>query len=162
MTVVRFSENNMKNLPFFPVLELKLGIFFCGQHFTATRRVILAVDDDEDNLLLIAYALEPLGCCLLTAVDGKSALSIAQRCQPDLILLDILLPYIDGTEVVSRLRKDPKTRGIPVIAVTALARPEDRYRLLQAGCNDYLTKPYMLDEIEAIVQRYLRLPASIS
>lgn len=152
----------MENLPLFPDCELKLGSVVCGQHSNATSPVILAVDDDRDNLLLIAYALEPLGCCLLTAVDGKSALSIAQRCQPDLILLDILIPYIDGTEVVSRLRKDPKTKRIPVVAVTALARPEDRDRLLQAGCNDCLTKPYMLDEIEAIVQRYLRLPASIS
>jgi two-component system, cell cycle response regulator DivK len=152
----------MEDLQLFPHCELQLGSVVNGQHSIATRPLILAVDDDEDNLLLIAYALEPLGCCLFTATDGKSALSIAQTYQPDLILLDILIPYMDGTEVVSRLRKDSKTKTIPVVAVTALARPEDRDRFLQAGCNDHLTKPYMLEEIEAIVQRYLRLPASIS
>jgi CheY-like chemotaxis protein len=148
-------------------LELSLC---CEQEFaevmlaqtTATKPLILAVDDDEDNLLLLAYALEPLGCSLLTAVDGLMGLSLARTYQPDLILLDILLPYMDGAEVVSQIRKDPKIQTVPIIAVTALANAQDRERLLRAGCNDYLSKPYMLDDIEAAVRRYVRLPLTIS
>lgn len=127
----------------------------------ASKPSILAVDDDEDNLLLLAYALEPLGCGLLTASDGLTALRRAQDYRPDLILLDILMPYMDGTEVVTHLKKDVKTKTIPVIAVTALARKEDRERLLRAGFNDYLSKPYMIEDIEALVRHYLRLPAAI-
>jgi CheY-like chemotaxis protein len=69
---------------------------------------------------------------------------------------------MDGTEVLSQLRKETKTKRIPVIAVTALAIAGDRERLLRAGFNDYLSKPYMLEDIEATVQRHLRLPATIS
>jgi CheY-like chemotaxis protein len=122
----------------------------------------LAADDDEDNLLLLAYALEPLDCTLLTAVDGLSALSLARIYQPDLILLDVLMPYLDGTEVVSQLRKDSTTKTIPAIAVTALAIPQDRERLLLLGFNDYISKPYMLEDIEAIARRHLRELATIS
>jgi CheY-like chemotaxis protein len=149
-------------------LELSL---YGGQNFTsfigvredtATQPLILAVDDDEDNLLLLAYALEPLGCSLITAVDGLTALQRAQAYQPDLILLDILLPFMDGTEVVSYLRKDPKTKTIPVIAVTALANAQDKKRLLHLGFNDYVSKPYMLEDIESRVRRYIRLAVPIS
>ena len=149
-------------------LELSL---YGGQNFTsfigvreatATQPLILAVDDDEDNLLLLAYALEPLGCSLITAVDGLTALQRAQAYQPDLILLDILLPFMDGTEVISHLRKDPKTKTIPVIAVTALANAQDKKRLLHLGFNDYVSKPYMLEDIESRVRRYIRLAVPIS
>ncbi|MDP8963004.1 MAG: response regulator [Cyanobacteriota bacterium] len=132
------------------------------QHSLPTKPVILAADDDEDNLLLLAYALEPLDCTLLTAVDGLSALSLARIYQPDLILLDVLMPYMDGTEVVSQLRKDSTTKTIPAIAVTALAIPQDRERLLLLGFNDYISKPYMLEDIEAIARRHLRELATIS
>lgn len=149
-------------------LELSL---YVGQNFTsvigvreatATQPLILAVDDDEDNLLLLAYALEPLGCSLITAVDGLTALQRAQAYQPDLILLDILLPFMDGTEVISHLRKDPKTKTIPVIAVTALANAQDKKCLLHLGFNDYVSKPYMLEDIESRVRRYIRLAVPIS
>lgn len=138
-------------------------IGFMGNQFSiSTKPLILAVDDDEDNLLLLAYALEPLGCSLITAVDGLSALRIAQTYQPDLILLDILLPRMDGTEVAFQLKRDPKTQKIPVIAVTALASVKDQENILQAGCDDYISKPYMIDDMETIVRRYLRLPVTIS
>lgn len=152
----------MDDLKFFPCCEFK----FCGvtgsQRSIATRPLILVVDDDEDNLLLMTYVLEQTSCSVITAVDGMGALSLARAYQPDLILLDILMPYMDGTEVLSQLRKEAKTKRIPVIAVTALAIAGDRDRLLQSGFNDYVSKPYMLEDIEATVQRYLRLPAAIS
>lgn len=123
---------------------------------------ILVVDDNEDNLLLLTCALEQLKCSLLTAIDGQTTLSLAQIYQPNLILLDILLPDLDGLEVLSQLRQNPKTQEIPVIAVTALARAEDKRRILLAGFNDYISKPYMLDEVEAIVKRHLSLTTPIS
>lgn len=152
----------MDDLELCPCCELTYGGASGNQLLIASKPLILAVDDNEDNLLLLAYALEPLGCGLLTATDGRTAICTAQAHHPDLILLDILMPYMDGTEVLTQLKKDAKTKTIPVIAVTALARIEDRERLLRAGFNDYLSKPYMIEDIEALVRHYLRLPAAIS
>jgi CheY-like chemotaxis protein len=92
---------------------------------------------------------------VITAVDGQTALNKARSEQPDLILLDIMLYPIDGIQIVSELKQDPNTKDIPVVAVTALARADDRDRILMAGCNDYISKPYMLDEMEAIIRRYI-------
>jgi two-component system cell cycle response regulator DivK len=152
----------MNDLERFPYTELS---YFCpsaSQYSRSKKPLILAVDDDEDNLLLLAYALEPLDCNLLTATDGRTAFQKAQAQRPDLILLDIRLPYMDGTEVVSQLRKDSKTKTIPVIAVTALAGLDDRESLLQVGCDDYISKPYLIEDMEALVRRFLRLPIAIS
>jgi CheY-like chemotaxis protein len=118
--------------------------------------VILVVDDDEDNLLLMSYVLEPFHCSVITALDGYAALGAAQTQQPDLILLDIMLCKLDGIQVVSQLKQNPQTMNIPVVAVTALARDEDRERILQAGCDDYVSKPFMIDDLEATVRRHLR------
>lgn len=152
----------MDNLEFSLCCEQQLAGIIGGQRGSSTQPLILAVDDDEDNLLLLAYILEPFGCTLMTAVDGIKALSVARNYQPDLILLDILMPHMDGLEVVSQLRKDSKTKTIPAIAVTALALPQHRERLLLAGFNDYISKPYMVEDIEATVRRHLRLKATIS
>lgn len=119
--------------------------------------LILAVDDDEDNLELLTEVLYPLNCEIITAKDGRTTIEIAQRRQPDLILLDILLPDICGTEIARLLKQNPQTQNIPVIAVTALARVEDRENLLVAGCNAYISKPYMLEDLEATICRYLNL-----
>jgi CheY-like chemotaxis protein len=151
----------MDDLERSPFSGEKFADFVGSQNSIATEPRILVVDDDEDSLLLMAYALEPMKCSIIKAVDGLSALSLARTYQPDLILLDIVLPYMDGIEVISLLRKDSITKTIPVIAVTALAIAQVRDRLLVAGFNDYVSKPYMLEEIEAKVQRYLRLPALI-
>ncbi len=117
--------------------------------------VILAVDDDDDNLMLMAYALEPFNCTVITAVDGKTALDAARTQHPDLILLDMMLYPIDGLQIVSQLKQDPQTSTIPVIAVTALARTEDKERILEAGCNAYLSKPYMIEDMEAMIRQYI-------
>lgn len=117
--------------------------------------LILAVDDDEDNLLLLTEVLDPIKCSFITAADGQTALKLAEKHQPDLILLDVMLPDVDGLEVVHRLRQNRQTMTIPIIAVTALARVEDRDSLLLAGCNDYISKPYMLDDLEAVIRCHL-------
>ena len=119
---------------------------------------VLVVDDDEDNLLLITHQLLLItSCSIVCAKDGSSALSEAQASQPDLILLDIMLPHMDGFEVARRLKQDPQTRSIPIIAVTAMARPEDQQVALQSGCDGYLSKPYELEHLIEIISHYLDL-----
>ena len=127
-----------------------------GQPNIDNQPIILAVDDDEDNLLLLTEVLRAFECLVISASQGEGAVLLAENYQPDLILLDVMLPDFSGIEVVHRLRQNPQTKKIPVIAVTALARAEDRDCLLLAGCNDYISKPYMLDEMEAVIRRYLR------
>lgn len=131
-----------------------------GQSPVMNEPVILAVDDDEDNLLLLTEVIEPLTSSFITASCGQMALLLAESCQPDLILLDVMLPDFNGIEVVRRLRHNPQTRKIPVIAVTALARAEDRERISQAGFNDYISKPYMLDDLEALIDHYISRTSS--
>ncbi len=135
-------------------LDMEFGMGLTTQS-TAPQPLALVVDDNEDNLLLLTFVLEQLNCQFITAIDGQTALDLAQRYQPALILLDIMLPDLDGFEVFSRLRQNPLTARIPVIAVTAMARPEDQERLLSAGCNEYVTKPYMVDDLEDLLRRYL-------
>ena len=103
--------------------------------------LILAVEDNEDNLLLINYALESLGCRLICQPDSSSTLLVAKEYQPDLILMDILLPGLSGIEIVHYLKKEPLTKQIPVVAVTALASAEERERILMSGFDDYISKP---------------------
>jgi two-component system, cell cycle response regulator DivK len=131
------------------VLGMKLSRF-------SQKPIVLAVDDNIDNLTLLEYQLAAVSsCAVVTATTGASAIHLAQHHLPDIILLDILLPDLDGMEVAKRLREMPETARIPIIALTALARVEERDRILGAGCNDYLSKPYDLDDLEAIVTRHL-------
>ncbi len=127
----------------------------CGKQAVTEQPLVLVVDDNEDNLILLTFLLELLGCAFITAADGQTALDLAQSVQPAVILLDMMLPDFDGIEVFSRLRQNPVTAMIPVIAVTALARAEDRERILSAGCNEYISKPFSIEEIEALLYRYL-------
>lgn len=127
----------------------------CCQQGTLKRPLVLAVEDDEDNLLLVVQVLTLLECSCITATEGQVALAKAQTYKPDLILLDIMLPQMSGLEVLQQLKNHPQTIEIPVIAVTAMARAEDRDRLLNLGCDEFISKPYMIDELEAIIKRYL-------
>ncbi|NJM71313.1 MAG: response regulator [Scytonema sp. RU_4_4] len=117
--------------------------------------LILAVEDNEDNLLLLSYALESLGFKLICQNDCSTTLLVAKEYQPDLILLDILLPGVSGIDIVRSLKQEPLTSHIAAIAVTALASAEDRERILSAGFNDYISKPYMIEDLETLVRRYL-------
>ncbi len=126
------------------------------------RPVVLAVDDNEDNLLLVSLAVEQfLNCSLIGASDGETAISLAQLYRPDLILLDIVLPDLNGFEVIDRLKQHWQTKTIPIVAVTGLAKEEDCDRILAAGCDGYLSKPYMLDDLEKVIYRYLRTPSLV-
>lgn len=125
------------------------------EQLTAKRPLILAIDDNNDNLLLLNYALEHLDCEFVGETSGKSALEIARAQQPSLILLDLIMPDMHGIELVRSLKQDRRTSAIPIIAVTGLANLEDEADLLNEGFSEYLSKPFMIDELEAMVRRYL-------
>ncbi len=118
--------------------------------------LILVVEDHDDSLLLIGYALESLGCRFICQSDSSTTLLVAKDYQPDLIMLDILLPGLSGTDLVHYLKQESLTAEIPVMAVTALASREDRESLLSAGFDDYISKPYMIEDLEAKIFRLLR------
>jgi CheY-like chemotaxis protein len=116
---------------------------------------ILIVEDVEMNRDLLVQLLED-EYLLVQAVNGREGLESAARENPDLILLDIALPEMDGWEVVDRLRADPALRQIPVIAVTAHAMTGDEEKAYQHGCCDYITKPVDEEELWAKVRRNTR------
>lgn len=121
----------------------------------AERPLILVVEDNDDNLLLLQYVLDNLNYRFIGIRDSESALACIRQHQPQLVLLDIILPTIDGIQVLKSLKLDPLTAHIPIIAVTAMARKEDRKDLLAVGFSDYLSKPYMLDDLEHLLVRYV-------
>ena len=118
---------------------------------------ILLVDDNTTNLQLLHETLDGLGHRLLVAKNGKTALAIAQKANPSLILLDIMMPEMDGYEVCRRLKAEEKTARIPVIFVTALADEEDEAKGLGLGAVDYISKPFNPDLVRARVRIHLEL-----
>ena len=117
--------------------------------------LLLAVDDDPDNLLLLIHVLGRLGYDFITAMDGQSGLNLAVEHKPDLILLDIMLPKLDGYEFIQQMRLRPEVASIPTVAVTALARSEDRERISLAGFADQIVKPYLIEDLRVKIVRWL-------
>jgi PAS domain S-box-containing protein len=121
------------------------------------KPVILVVDDiSQNNDLLEAY-LVPQGYEIIKAVSGEEALEKLAGNQIDLILLDVMMPGMDGFEVTRRIRQDKKTKLMPIILVTALKETEDRIKGIQAGCDDYISKPFDKRELLARVQSLLKV-----
>jgi two-component system phosphate regulon response regulator PhoB len=124
---------------------------------------ILVVDDEEDILNLLSYNLKKAGFEILTAMDGPEALDIAVKELPSLILLDIMLPNMEGTEVLKRLKADPSTAGVPVIMLTAKGEEVDRIVGFELGADDYITKPFspreLILRVRAIFKRAGDVPA---
>jgi two-component system, cell cycle response regulator len=118
---------------------------------------ILVVDDNQDNIEIIATRLRYRGYEILEAADGFRALAIVRESAPDLILLDVMLPDIDGYEIARRIKGDPALPFIPIILVTARDSTEDKVLGLDAGADDYLTKPINFPELEARVRSMLRI-----
>jgi len=119
---------------------------------------ILLVDDNPTNLQMLFQLLEKsVGCKLLVAKNGEAALTIAQKTKPDLILLDIMMPGIDGFEVCRRLKADPGTSPIPVIFLSALDETADKVKGLQLGAVDYVSKPFQAEEVIARVNTHLTI-----
>ena len=124
---------------------------------TSERNVILIVDDTPANLEVLFNFLADYGFKILVAEDGESAIEKAEYASPELILLDILMPGIDGFETCRRLKVNESTRDIPVIFMTALSETVDKVKGLQVGAVDYITKPLQHEEVLARVQTHLRL-----
>jgi two-component system cell cycle response regulator DivK len=117
--------------------------------------IILIVEDNPPNMRLVVFLVESVGHSVLTATDAESALTLAREKRPDLILMDIQLPGIDGLEAISLLKKDEATRKIPVIAITALAMKGDEERIRAAGCDGYIAKPMAYKDLLASIASQL-------
>jgi CheY-like chemotaxis protein len=123
--------------------------------FPGTMPKILLVEDNEMNRDMLSRRLLRKGYQVALALDGQSGLEMTQTELPDLVLMDMSLPVLDGWEATRRLKADPATRHIPIIALTAHAMSSDREKALEAGCDDYDTKPVellrLLTKIEALL-----------
>ncbi len=116
---------------------------------------ILVVEDHEDNRQILRDLLDASGFEMIEAHDGESAHPIAAAEKPDLILMDIQLPGIDGYEATRRIKGDPALKAIPIIVVTSYALSGDEAKARSAGCDDYVAKPYSPRQLLAMIRRYL-------
>jgi phosphate regulon transcriptional regulator PhoB len=117
---------------------------------------ILVVDDEKDLVDLISYNLEKDGFEVLRALDGERALELVQSDVPDLVILDLMLPGIQGMEACKIIRNNPRTKSLPIIMVTAKGEEVDRILGLEIGADDYITKPFSVRELMARVRAVLR------
>lgn len=117
---------------------------------------ILVIEDNEQNMYLMNYILESHGYDVLQAREGVKGISLAVERKPDMILLDIQLPIMDGYSVARELRKNEILANIPIVAVTSYAMPGDRERALSAGCTGYIEKPIDPDTFITQIEGYLR------
>lgn len=125
------------------------------------RPRVLVVEDNSDMREFLARVLSMQGYDFLEAADGEEGLHMARTQSPSLILMDISLPALDGFEATRLLKQDPAMRHIPIIAVTAHARPADEQRALDAGCDGYLSKPYSLRDFLTMVEQALGRPRNL-
>ncbi|MCX8023408.1 MAG: response regulator [Syntrophorhabdaceae bacterium] len=116
---------------------------------------ILVIEDNEQNLYLVSFILEKHGYDVIVAMDGQEGINKAFSEKPDLILLDIQLPVIDGHAVARQLRKNVELDNIPIIAVTSYAMAGDREKAIESGCNGYIEKPINPDTFMRQVESYL-------
>ncbi|MBI4227432.1 MAG: response regulator [Candidatus Omnitrophica bacterium] len=122
------------------------------------KKTILFVDDEPDQVLLIQTRLEANGYAVLTAADGETGLQLAIERQPDLVIVDLLIPRLDGLEICRRLKRDPTTARIPVALFTASATRDLDELCKTVGFSAYLRKPYDAAELLAIIQKLLTAP----
>jgi DNA-binding response OmpR family regulator len=119
------------------------------------RPLVLVADDDEDILTLVAFRLERSGCEVVKARDGDEALRLAGELVPDLAVLDVMMPGLDGYEVTRALRRADRTSEMPVILLTARAEEADVARGMAAGADDYVRKPFDAKDLRERVERLL-------
>ena len=122
---------------------------------TVTR--ILVVEDNPKNLKLVRDVLQHFGYRVFEAMTGEDGVRVAREITPHLILMDLQLPGIDGTEALRRIRAETATRSVPVVAVTAFAMPEDRQRAIESGFNGYVAKPISVRNLPQQVHEFLSL-----
>jgi two-component system alkaline phosphatase synthesis response regulator PhoP len=120
------------------------------------NKKVLVVEDHEDTAELLQIQLEQVGNANVSiATNGLEALDKVREQRPDLILMDIMLPIMDGCEVTRKLKDDPQTRPIPILAVTAKVTPGDRAICLESGCDGYLPKPFMIQQLKTEITKIL-------
>ena len=124
---------------------------------SATKTVLL-VEDNEDNLIVYRTILDHVGYRVIEARDGEEGVARAKADMPDLILMDVSLPKMDGWEATRRIKADDQTRQIPIIAVTAHALDDDREKATQVGCDGYLAKPVAPRRVVEEVERFIGKP----
>jgi CheY-like chemotaxis protein len=118
-------------------------------------RTIMIVEDYDDTRILLRRVLERLGYSVLEASNGQEAVDIADREHPDLILMDLDLPILDGIAATQRIRKQPEMEKVPIVAVTAYPMSYTHVKAFAKGCNEYMAKPIDTTELERLVTRYL-------
>lgn len=119
------------------------------------KPTIMVVEDYEDTRVLLKHALEIKGYRVLEAVNGQEAVDLAEREPPDLILMDLDLPILDGIAATKQLRQQPRMGQVPIVAVTAYPLSYTRVKAFARGCNEYMSKPIDLKELEEVILRYL-------
>ena len=124
------------------------------------KSLILLVEDNEATLNLLQTQLTVLGYRVTTAQNGVEAVAKATAELPDLIVMDIQMPVMDGLLAASQIRKEPKTQLIPILAATAKTMSGDKERCLAAGCNDYLAKPFTHRQLHSAIQKLLTKPSN--
>lgn len=125
----------------------------------ASKKTVLLVEDNEDNLVVYRTILEHVGYRVVEARDGEEGVSRAHSEQPDIILMDISIPKMDGWEATTRLKADDGTAAIPIVALTAHALEEDRAKAMRAGCDGYLAKPVEPRRVVQEVEKFIGPPA---
>jgi two-component system, cell cycle response regulator DivK len=123
-----------------------------------SRKTVLLVEDNEDNMVVYRTILEHVGFAVIEARDGEEGVSRARAQRPDIILMDISIPKMDGWEATERLKADAQTASIPIIALTAHALEEDRLKAMQAGCDGYLAKPVEPRRVVQEVEKFIGPP----
>jgi CheY-like chemotaxis protein len=119
---------------------------------------VLVVEDHPDMRELLIWQMELMGFSAIPAKHGKEGVEKAVQEKPELILMDIMMPGMDGREAARLLRSHPETQGIPILAATALFRDADLKTCIDAGCNDYIVKPFTFQELQGKVQEYIAAP----
>lgn len=116
---------------------------------------VLVVDDTQDNLVLISLAVQEMNCRVVTAVNGEDALTVALLAEPDLILMDIAMPKVDGIEATRLIRQQAKLRDVPIVILSAFDSESFRQRAIEAGVNGYFTKPVDFERLRQFIQKLL-------
>ncbi len=119
------------------------------------RKVILIIEDDEDSRFLLKYYLSEINYEVVEAKDGKEGIQIVKSKKPDLILIDIMMPVMDGNTATKIIREDTQFNNIPIVALTANTSEDEKQRSIDAGCNDFIEKPLDLNILTEVIKKHI-------